>query len=105
LARGRDYDQAVAEAETLSREAHLPRSLQGDLARVWSVASAAVRVDRRLPADERARRAEAYAAQAVALLRQAGAGGLAREPDEWRHVLANPDFDVLRHRADFRKLS
>jgi serine/threonine-protein kinase len=105
LARGREYHQAVAEAETLSRQADLPRPLLGELARAWSLASAAVRNDSRLPAEERTRRAEAYAARAIALLRQAGASGLAREADEWRHVLADPDFDGLRQRTDFRKLS
>jgi hypothetical protein len=62
---------------------------------------AAVRKDAQLAAAERDRQSEAYARQAIALLRHAVARGF----NNFQHLKTNdPDVELLRGRADFQRL-
>jgi tetratricopeptide (TPR) repeat protein len=74
--------------------------------RVYALAAAAAAKDAALPADRRAKVAEAYAARAVVLLRSGIDRGLTIFKDETRpaSLRRDPDFTALQGRADFQQL-
>jgi eukaryotic-like serine/threonine-protein kinase len=88
--------QAVAEAEDLTRGDTVAGETLSGAARVYALASAAVKAD--------ARQRQSYAAQAVALLRRAGAAGFFADRHEAEQLKADREFDALRPRADFAAL-
>jgi serine/threonine-protein kinase len=104
LARMGEHARAVADAEAAAGKP--PRS--GDdlynLACVYAVASATVHKDAKLPAAERQRRGERYAARAVALLGEARSAGLFKRPDALTDLKTDPDLAPVRSRAEFTKL-
>jgi hypothetical protein len=73
-------------------------------ARVHGRCAKVVREDTALAPAERERLAEAYAAKAVALLREAQAAGFFRTPQAAERLPHDKDLDALRGRADFKKL-
>jgi hypothetical protein len=88
----------------VARAERLPGSVLYDLARAVSLASAAARVDGKLPGAQKDRLARQYASRAVALLSRAWAAGLFRNAGPVADLKKDTDFDPLRDRADFRKL-
>jgi hypothetical protein len=80
-----------------------PAAARYRLARVYALAAKAVMETAR-PADERRRRAERYAARAVALLAEAWAAGFFQSPAGRGMLLRDVDLDPLRPRDDFQRL-
>jgi tetratricopeptide (TPR) repeat protein len=94
-ARSGKIAEAVVEAEALTKDAAAPGGLLYDAACVYALASAAVKDD--------ARQQEAYAGQAVALLRRAQTAEFFKDRAKVEHLKKDPDLDVLRSREDFKK--
>jgi serine/threonine protein kinase/tetratricopeptide (TPR) repeat protein len=86
--------EAVAEAVALTEEAATPAARCCQAACVCSLASAAT-----TDADRR----EAYAGQAVALLRRAQGAGFFKDPAKIAHLKQDTDLAPLRPREDFQK--
>ncbi|HWE36833.1 MAG TPA: protein kinase [Isosphaeraceae bacterium] len=97
------YERAAAEAESIDDPAN-PGLIRYNRACVLARASAAAAADGALAPADRRRRADAYAARAVALLREADALGFFRQPAPLANFRADPDLDPLRGRDDFRAL-
>jgi hypothetical protein len=95
---------AVATAAAPALERDLTAPVLCDLADVWALAAAAARTDARLPAGERARRADRYAAQAMEALTKAQRMGFFR-PEACPQLLKDDrDLDSLRSQAAFQRL-
>ena len=90
-----DPAKAVAEAEDLVAGDKTTIGMRYNAARVCSLSSAEAR-----GTAERAR----YAARAVALLRQAGAGGYFKDKARIEELQKEGDFDPLRSREGFQAL-
>jgi tetratricopeptide (TPR) repeat protein len=103
LARLGDHTRAVAEAAALTQDK--PAAALGyNLACLWSLCSAAVGRDEKLPGAERTRLAGEYAARALVLLTRAREAGLFKNPSWVAQLKKDPDLDALRQRDDFKKL-
>ena len=87
--------EAVADAEALTKDATTPSARCCEAAAVFSLASAAA---------QEAGQREAYAGQALALLRRAQAAGFFKDPAKVAHLNQDTDLAPLRPRADFQKL-
>jgi serine/threonine protein kinase/tetratricopeptide (TPR) repeat protein len=85
---------AVAEAAALTEDPRTPGFLCCDAACVYSLASAAV---------PETGRQEAYAGQALALLRRAQAAGFFKDPTKVEHLHRDTALAPLRPREDFQK--
>jgi serine/threonine protein kinase/Tfp pilus assembly protein PilF len=85
--------EAVAEAAALTEDPRTPSFLCCEAADVYSLASAAV---------EETSRREAYAGQALALLRRAQAAGFFKDPAKVAHLKQDADLAPLRPREDFQ---
>jgi serine/threonine-protein kinase len=103
LARAGDHALATAQASELAKGRSFGSDTLYQLARVYSLASAAARQDTQLPLSERGQLAEGYAAHAVKLLHKVRASDLGKVP-AGRGDLADKDLDPLRSRSDFKKL-
>jgi tetratricopeptide (TPR) repeat protein len=104
LARAGHYARAAAEANDLAQA----RSPSGgdlyNLARVYSLAAAAVsRADKPPPAD-RDKLSQQYASRAVELLTKTRATGYFKDRANTERMSKHSDFDALRLRADFKRL-
>jgi serine/threonine-protein kinase len=95
-----DYAAAAAQAETLAAEPGLTPVTRYNVACALARASDGTARDKRLPAEERSRKAEGYARLAVEQLGQALPAGDSR----LSHVDKDPDLNSLRDRPDFRRL-
>jgi serine/threonine-protein kinase len=103
LARAGDHALATAQASELAKGRSFGSDTLYQLARVYSLASAAARQDAQLPLSERGQLAEEYAAHAVKLLHKVRASDLGKVP-AGRGDWADKDLDPLRSRSDFKKL-
>jgi tetratricopeptide (TPR) repeat protein len=104
LAHNGEYRRAAADAEALLQGPKVPADTRWDVACFYALCIAPVRSDVRLPAAERAGRAERFARRAVALLEQLRAQGYFQDLSQAEQLTINPDFRPLRDRADFRGL-
>jgi hypothetical protein len=86
--------EAVAEAEALTKDRAAPGIALYNAACIYGLAAAAAR-----EAGER----EAYAAQALTLLRRAQAAGYFKERKRVEHMNQDTDLDALRSRDDFKR--
>ncbi len=93
LAHAGEHEAAVAEAKALSAAERVPAILLYNLACVYSVAAGQVKDD--------VERRDRYGAAAVELLKRAVAAGF-KNPE---HLKKDPDFNPIRQREDFRKLT
>jgi serine/threonine protein kinase len=93
-ARAGEAAEAVAEAVALTRDAATPSARCCDAADVCALASAAA---------PEAEQREAYAGQALALLRRAQAAGFFKDPAKVAHLKQDTDLAPLRPRHDFQK--
>jgi tetratricopeptide (TPR) repeat protein len=102
LARLGRYGEALQEMVPRSQAA------RGDslyhIACVYSLSSAAVRKDTRLPEAERGKLAEQYVGRALALLTRGHTAGYFQDPAQLDHLRKDTDLDPLRSRPDFQKL-
>jgi tetratricopeptide (TPR) repeat protein len=96
LAAAGEHAKAFAEARAVTQGGTVPAGRLYDAACVCARAAEAAAAT----PDQR----EQYAAEAVALLRRAGEGGLWRLPVETAHIGTDPDLASLRQRDDFRRL-
>jgi serine/threonine-protein kinase len=103
LAQTGDHARAVADAEGVAAKDARPGELY-DAACVLSLASAAAAQDKRLLEAERTRLADAHAARAVVLLRQAQKAGYFKTAASIDYMKKDSDLDPLRSNADYRKL-
>jgi serine/threonine protein kinase len=87
--------EAVADAADLTKDAATPSARCVLAACIFAQASATA-----TEADQR----EAYAGQALALLRRAQAAGFFKDPAQVELLKQDPDLDPLRPREDFQKL-
>jgi serine/threonine protein kinase/tetratricopeptide (TPR) repeat protein len=88
--------EAVAEAAALTGDPGTPSFLCCEAACVYALASAAV---------EETSQREAYAGQALALLRRAQAAGFFKDPAKVAHLNQDTDLAPLRPREDFQKFA
>jgi tetratricopeptide (TPR) repeat protein len=101
LARKGDYTRAVAEAEALAVGASGGDLY--DLACVYALASAAVRKDKGLSAEEQKGRAEQQAARAVELLKESHAEGFLEGALNWGHMVSDPDLEAIRKHPAYKQ--
>jgi WD40 repeat protein/tetratricopeptide (TPR) repeat protein len=111
LVRAGEHARATAEADALA--ASLPMNAPNvtqevvnhrySLARVHGRAVTVVREDEKLPAEERNRLADKYAARALQLLQQAEAAGYFRTPGTSERLGRDKDFDAVRERPEFQQ--
>jgi hypothetical protein len=101
LARIGDHKRAATAAEML---AAAPAVNLYNVACIYALAMPAARQDNKLPADERERVAEQYAAQALASLAKANTAGHFKDPANLEQLRKDTDLDSLRSRDDFKKL-
>jgi serine/threonine-protein kinase len=99
-----EHERAAALAQAAVDAAPRDGGLLYMAAEVLALDAAAVARDERLPAAERGRRAEGYAARAVDLLRRAQAQGYFASPANRDNLRTDNDLAFLRSRADFQKL-
>jgi hypothetical protein len=105
LARSGHHARATAEAAILTEKKKPAIDYwYYDLACVYSVAAAAAAAkDPKLPAEEKTRLAEGYAARAVRLLAKAVASGEFNDPSLLANFKKDEDLRSLRQREDFRQ--
>jgi tetratricopeptide (TPR) repeat protein len=102
LAQKGEHAKAVAETAPVLAAQEVSAGLLYDAGCVYALSVAAVRKDAQLAAAEQEQRAEAYARQAIVLLRQA----VARGYNDLPHLKTNdPDLQSLRGRTDFQQLA
>jgi serine/threonine protein kinase/tetratricopeptide (TPR) repeat protein len=104
LARMGRHGPAMAEVDALIARPSLPAATWYNLACACALCSAAVRQDAQLGQAEQGRRAELYAARAVALLKKAAAAGFFQTPDAVEQMRKDKDLELLRQRRDFQDL-
>jgi tetratricopeptide (TPR) repeat protein len=104
LVRVGEHAQATAEAHALTGGASAPGPACYNAACVYSLASAAVPGDAKLPPAERDALAEHYAARALELLTRARDAGFFKTAAGLKTLKNDTDLDPLRSRAEFRKL-
>jgi hypothetical protein len=99
-----EHARATAEARALTEGASTPGPACYSAACVYSLASAAVARDDRLPQAERDALAEQYAARALELLTRARDAGFFKTAAGLAGLKRNTDLDPLRSRAGFQML-
>jgi serine/threonine-protein kinase len=102
LARLGDHTRASAEAAALTQDK--AATLGYNLACLWSLCSAAVRQDEKLPEAERTRLAEEYAVRALEQLKRSREAGHIKGAVLVAQLKNDPDLSALRQRDDFKKL-
>jgi hypothetical protein len=100
--RAGDHARAAAEADAIGRSAKLPATFCYDLACVHALNAAGAGRDPALPLPRRAKLAEEYARQAVALLQRAAAVGYFASAANVAQLDKDSDLDALRPRDDYR---
>jgi hypothetical protein len=98
-----DHAGAVAEVKPILVSKYANRIDYYNAACVFSLASAAVRKDEKILAEEQAKLGREYADRAMELLRRAVAKGYG-QPADLKHMKTDTDLDALRQREDFQKL-
>jgi serine/threonine-protein kinase len=101
LARAGEYAAAAAEAEELVKPVAAAGETLYGAACVQALALAATTADAKLPADERRRLADGYAARGIALLDRAQRAGYFGAAVNRDRLKADPDLASLRSRPDF----
>jgi tetratricopeptide (TPR) repeat protein len=101
-----EYAPAVAEAKELVEKERVSRGTLYNVACIYALAVTAASSDTTVPASERARLAEQYAAQTVALLQQLRASGYFKDAAHAELLGKGKDADLqsLHNRNDFKKL-
>jgi tetratricopeptide (TPR) repeat protein len=99
-----DHAAALVVAGEQLQKSPADATVLHNAAYVYTSASGAVARDTRLPDAERARRAEQYASEAVALLVKARAGGAFKTAEALFQLKSDHLLDLLRPRADFKAL-
>jgi tetratricopeptide (TPR) repeat protein len=87
--------EALADAAALTKDPATPGPLLYDAGCIYSLAAAAAKED--------AKQREAYAGQAVALLRRAQTAGYFKDRAKVEHLKKDTDLDGLRTREQFKK--
>jgi len=100
----KEHAQATAGIETLLAEGHDHGPNLTLFAEVYSLGSAAVATDERVPADQREKLADQYGRRAVELLRRARAADHFREPSRLADLNEQKNLDAIRSRPDFQAL-
>jgi serine/threonine protein kinase len=101
-ARAGDYLGAAAVADELAHAPALSGSTSYNLACVLALSAAAAARDADKPLLERARNADRYACQAIALLQAARQDGYFRDASNLAHLDQDEDLVFLRQREDYR---
>jgi tetratricopeptide (TPR) repeat protein len=106
IARARlgQHVRATDEAKALAGRQGVPGDILYKLARVYALASAAVRQDSQLVRAERDRLAGQYAAEAVNLLTRARKADYFQEPTRVENMKQDKDLDALRAYEPFTQL-
>jgi serine/threonine-protein kinase len=104
LARLGEHARAAQEGAVLAQAQRLSAGQQYVLGVVYAQCAVAAQKDPALVAADRDRQTDAYAAQAVAYLRQAAAGGYFKTASYRERLKEEILLDVLRPRNDFREL-
>jgi tetratricopeptide (TPR) repeat protein len=102
LVQAGDYAGAEAEAQVVAAKAS--GEMLFNLACLYSLCCSAVRTDEKIAQGDRESRAEKYAAQAVAALRQAAMAGLFKSSAYREHLDQDVELTPLRARAEFQRL-
>jgi hypothetical protein len=103
VAKG-EHERAAALAQSVAGQAAGDGQLLYLAATVLSLDAAAVAGTERLPAPQRERLTEEYAARAVATLRQAQQAGFFQTPSVCASLETDEDLAFLRRRDDFKQL-
>jgi tetratricopeptide (TPR) repeat protein len=99
------YARAVEEVKRLQGDKSVPTDwTRFNAACVYSLASAAVHSDPKVPPAEGNKLAEHYAGRALDLLGQARAAGFFNVPGYLQYLKTEKDLDPIRPRDDFKKL-
>ncbi|GIW86493.1 MAG: hypothetical protein KatS3mg108_0817 [Isosphaeraceae bacterium] len=104
LARGGDHARAAEEARRLARNPTLQPVLLYDLACVQAMCAQSASQDPALDPDQRGKRAETHAREAIALLVRARELGFFADARQRAHFATDPDLNFLRGRDDFQSL-
>jgi tetratricopeptide (TPR) repeat protein len=108
LARLGEHAKATMECDTLARGKNLSAATLVTLARVYARSAGAVRAGQpkgtSLPAAERVKLGEHYAARAVAALVEVDAAGYFKMAGKLDELKTSTDFEPLRSREDFKSL-
>ena len=104
LARAGMHVRAAAEARILAADPKVSPEGRYDLACVWALAAGHLRADGRHDTTPSNALAEEYAGQAIVLLRRLRDQGYFKDPAHALSLATDPDLQVLRERADFKKL-
>jgi serine/threonine protein kinase/tetratricopeptide (TPR) repeat protein len=96
LARLGQTARAVTEAQEVAADRKLPANMVYNAAVVYALSAGAVRDDQKLR--------DRYAAEAIALLRRAGAAGHFDEPAQVVRMSEHHDLDALHACPDYQKL-
>jgi tetratricopeptide (TPR) repeat protein len=105
LARAGEHATAVAAVAPLVPKSAAPGdSTFFELARVYSLATAAAAVDARLSPEQRRQEAGSYAQRGMELLGEARNAGFFKVPANLEKLRKDPDLEGLRSREDFQQL-
>jgi tetratricopeptide (TPR) repeat protein len=104
LAAAGHYARALAEVNELAQIRSTDGEFRYNLACVCSRAAAAARKDVQLTPGQRDKQAEELARRALAFLNEAKAAHFFRARDAVEDLRTNQAFELLRQRAEFRKL-
>ncbi|MEQ1824626.1 MAG: protein kinase [Pirellula sp.] len=104
LARTGDHSAAAAEAHSLVENPEGSNDVLYNAAAAYAVATEVAREDVRLSPDARARLADDYAKQAMAVFQQLQAAGYFRVPEHVHSLLIDNDIDSVRGHDDWKKL-
>jgi serine/threonine protein kinase/tetratricopeptide (TPR) repeat protein len=105
LARAGEHATAVAAVVPLVPKSAAPGdSTFFELARVYSLASAAAGADARLTLERRRQEADGYAQRGIDLLGEARNAGFFKVPANLEKLRKDPDLEALRSREDFQQL-
>jgi hypothetical protein len=97
-----DYLTAADATQDAAKEKLTPAQ-RYQLASILSRCAAAASDDPKRPLPLREKQVEAWSRQAIELLRQADRAGYFKEHGRFAPTMLNPDFEVLRGRADFQR--
>jgi hypothetical protein len=95
---------ALAQAQFVQPEPSMSAPDCYDLARIYSRSAVNVRNDKSVPNAQRARLAESHIADAMRWLKAAADAGLFRNPASRDQAEKDSDLEILRDRAEFRRL-
>lgn len=104
LARAGDHVRATSEAKALAADPAVIPDGRYNLACAYALSIEAVTADDRLPAEERERLAEQYAAASIALLKKLAEDGYFDDVQHARTLKEDSDLDPLRERDEFLRL-